>query len=66
MYPKNTVNILLKIEVFNCTRSNLTNNKAMNKETIKLVQSRLDIPKKGVVSEENSVYYYGSLWEKHS
>jgi len=35
-----------------------------NKETIITVQSRLDVLRKGLISEENSVNYYQTLIEK--
>ena len=35
-----------------------------NKETVLTVQSRLDILRKGLISEENSVNYYQTLIEK--
>ena len=36
----------------------------IDKETIKSVQGRLNILRKGIVSEENSVNYYKTLLEK--
>ncbi len=35
-----------------------------NKETVLTVQSRLDVLRKGIISEENSVNYYQTLIEK--
>ena len=35
-----------------------------NEETVKTVQGRLDILRKGIVSEEKSVNYYQTLLEK--
>jgi rubrerythrin len=35
-----------------------------NKETLASVQSRLDVLRKGIISEENSVNYYLTLIEK--
>lgn len=35
-----------------------------NKETVLTVQSRLDVLRKGLISEENSVNYYQTLIEK--
>ena len=37
-----------------------------NKETIATIQARLDILRKGIVSEENSVNYYQNLIDKTS
>jgi len=35
-----------------------------DKETLETVQARLDVLRKGIVSEENSVNYYKTLIEK--
>jgi rubrerythrin len=35
-----------------------------NKETLATVQSRLDVLRKGLISEENSVNYYQTLVDK--
>ena len=35
-----------------------------NKETLVTVKSRLDVLRKGIISEENSVSYYQTLIEK--
>ena len=35
-----------------------------DKETLKTIQARLDVLRKGIVSEENSVHYYQTLIEK--
>ena len=35
-----------------------------DKETLETVQARLDVLRKGIVSEENSVNYYQNLVEK--
>jgi rubrerythrin len=35
-----------------------------DKETLETVQARLDVLRKGIVSEENSVIYYKTLIEK--
>ena len=35
-----------------------------DKETPKTIQARLDVLRKGIVSEENSVHYYQTLIEK--
>ena len=37
-----------------------------NKETAATIQARLDVLRKGIVSEENSVNYYQNLIEKTS
>jgi len=39
---------------------------SLEKETVKTIQARLDILKKSLVSEENSVQYYQTLIEKTS
>lgn len=36
----------------------------LNKETPATIQSRLDVLRKGIISEENSVNYYQTLIEK--
>ncbi len=37
---------------------------SLNEETVKTIQARLNILKKSLVSEENSVQYYQTLIEK--
>ena len=37
-----------------------------NKETRATIQSRLDVLRKGIISEENSVNYYQTLIDKTS
>ena len=39
---------------------------SLKEETVKTIQARLDILKKSLVSEENSVQYYQTLIEKTS
>ena len=46
--------------------SNLEDDMESNKETAATIQARLDVLRKGIVSEENSVNYYQNLIEKTS
>jgi hypothetical protein len=44
--------------------SNPEVNMELNKETPATIRSRLDVLRKGIISEENSVNYYQTLIEK--